>query len=851
MKNMPSVFAVAVAVVSMAPVLSGAPLRVDQEPDGPVLVSDQIEVRLAAQRGYAIASVRPLPGDRVLTFAEAGLVLEEDAERDTWTKAYFGAPTRHVESKATASLKSVQEGAEKLTVVTEWECPAGTVQRELTLYADAPVLDVVYTIQATRRLAQACCQLRARDAQLYGKAEFVPTGDRPVARMPEEAVYTPAPGWAYISDGAVGFGLAAEGDGAISRLLYPPSSAGAVEVAMWTPSLRWRGTTPGTVTLKARLLLGAAPESARNAVAGMLPPMQVLDLDVTRRISEPGAPGAATARLTNNTATAQSVRLQPRLVFADGKSRDLPEQALELPPRAETAAALSWDNSDVQYGCELNLSVVDSAGKELGRTRDWFAVSDRARLIGPVSIFNPGWMKDAWMTPRQVGKLKETYFGVLEYYCWAPDQVLDLTPDTEEWSPHTESQAAYATRLTRTFLQDVVRQAHESGLYVLAMDTGMLSLDGALRRPELAKYTADGQMYLYNGAIHDGKRYNAVCGNVFSNDVIRAWAEEMAASVDLFGWDGVRFDWNFLPAAPQDPLQVQEAAAGGAALELPWYDIQGRKSTDLFPNPDAAAAEFCRVWRETVTARHPRFSFNINYSVNHGLFKDYPAYSEVNCRDAGILMESLLGTATQFPTWQAWAEVLTESLRTVRPCGSVPFVGWMRGYAPGGITLRVEQYVMMASGFRWYGSAQARHSIDDTWKRFAFALRFAEYFYDPGFTPLGPKQKRVTTSGDAARVLWAPFVFERTREGERQTLVHLVNLPEHDEIFMHHDPPPARAIQVELEPEPGWQAKRAWAFRPDPTPTVTELPLTRTDGRVTVTVPDLTEMTSVVFEQGK
>ena len=36
--------------------------------------------------------------------------MKEDAERDTWTKAYFGAPVRHIESKATASLKSVQAG---------------------------------------------------------------------------------------------------------------------------------------------------------------------------------------------------------------------------------------------------------------------------------------------------------------------------------------------------------------------------------------------------------------------------------------------------------------------------------------------------------------------------------------------------------------------------------------------------------------------------------------------------------------------------------------------------------------------------------------------------------------------
>jgi len=162
-------------------------------------------------------------------------------------------------------------------------------------------------------------------------------------------------------------------------------------------------------------------------------------------------------------------------------------------------------------------------------------------------------MNQDWQIGRQIELARENYVGTIEYCCWAPDQVYDLTPDTEQFEPHTELQAAYTASLTRSFLQALIRRAHDNGLRVLAMGTGMASLQGAREHPEQMMYTPDGQMYLHSGALHDGRRHNAVGAHVFTPERITAWANEMAASVDMFGWDGVRFDWNFFPLSQATP----------------------------------------------------------------------------------------------------------------------------------------------------------------------------------------------------------------------------------------------------------------------------------------------------------
>jgi len=281
-----------------------------------------------------------------------------------------------------------------------------------------------------------------------------------------------------------------------------------------------------------------------------------------------------------------------------------------------------------------------------------------------------------------------------------------------------------------------------------------------------------------------------------------------------------------------------------------WYTWDGRSAHDLFPNPDQTGAELCRIYRQTVAEKYPDFIYNVNYSVNHGLFDKYPEYSAVNTKDSGILMESLLNTYSTYPTWQAWAKVLTDALSVIRPQGAQPFVGWMRGYAPGGIAHRNMQYIMMASGFRWYGSYGARHSLDDTYKRFRHATRFAEFFYDPDFNRIKAPETRVeVTGGGSDRVLWRPFVFERTRTKHRELLVHLLNLPQDDHIIMHHDTPAAKQdLVVTAKWESTSLPTSCWLLTPDPHPQATRLTWARKpDGTVAIRIPELVSLGSVVL----
>jgi len=435
--------------------------------------------------------------------------------------------------------------------------------------------------------------------------------------------------------------------------------------------------------------------------------------------------------------------------------------------------------------------------------------------------------------------------------------VFDLTPDTEKWEPHTESQGAYRTELTRTFLKSLVTTAHDSGLRVLAMDTGFASLTGALRHPERVKYTEDGQIYLYNGKIHDGRRFNAVGAHMFRPEYVRDWAEEMCASVDMFDWDGVRFDWGFIPIAEQDPLYIANAAKKkekniyAEARRKAWYTVDGKSAHDLFPHPDQTAAELCALYRKTIAKKHPGFTYNANYSVNMGVFDEYPIYSKVNCTNAGILMESLLNVASTFPTWQAWSGVLTRCMRIVRECRAQPFVGWMRGYAPGGVAHRNMHFIMMASGFRWYGPYGARHHIDDSYERFRHAMRFSEFFYDPDFRPQPDDQDLATVTGDGAeRVLWRPYVFERRRDGNRQIMLHLINLPNDDYIIMHHDlPVPKKGLAVRAAVSAGEEVTAAWMLVPEPFPHAVELSCAAGPGQtVEVRVPELLSMATVVID---
>jgi len=835
----------------------GAAVSVKQDEAGVTIGTQLYEVRLGKAKGYTIESLTDRRAKRKLPVQISGLIVFEERERAEWSKAYFGAAPTHREAAAAAECE-VRQGDDAVTCTVRWSNPAVEVERTMTFRA-SPVIDNVYRVRALKPLEQIAYSLEPRDTRLSTKGVFHPGAKRFVCRMPEEASFKPAPGYVYCRQDKTGVGLicdgAVPGVGALAFGVLHPSWR-RIHVGCYSEPLRWR-KPPFEVTLSAGIVIGSDPAGVAALYRKRNPrlkPVEIAELELDRLIHRADEKGRARITLRSNADTEQSVVLAPSIEGGIADRRDLAPQTITLPPFADKALAVEWDNQG-EYGFELLATVRGRNGQALDAQRRHFAVADHYLKVAQTTVWNAGWMRYDWLIPAQIEQAKKNHVGIIEYYCWAPDQVFDLTPDTEKWEPHTESQGSYRTELTRTFLKTLVATAHGNGLRVLAMDTGFASLHGALAHPDRVKYTGDGQIYLYNGNIHDGRRFNAVGAHMFEPEYVQEWAEEMCASVDMFGWDGVRFDWGFIPIAQQDPLYVAEVAQKNEniyakARRTAWYTFDGNSAHDLYADPDQTAADLCALYRRTIAQKLPNFTYNGNYSVNHGLVEEYPKYSKENCTDSGILMESLLNTATTYPTWQEWAGVLTSSMRIVRPFRSQPFVGWMRGYAPDGVAHRNIHYIMMASGFRWYGPAGPRHSLDSTYKRFRHATRFSEFFYDTNFTPRADGEELIRVAGEGAdRILWKPFVFERRRERDTDVMVHMINLPKEDHIIMHHElPAPKRNLTVTVTVDARGRSPTAWLLVPDPHPHAEPLTCAAAGpGKVTVNVPELASLGTVVL----
>ena len=802
--------------------------------------------------GAVLGGLTDLRTGRELPVTRAGLAITAERDRPEWSEAWCPAPTIHEESKARATT-TFEERDHSVACVSRWSCPVAEVEKTMLFADPGAAIDIRWQVRVTGAVEELTYWLKVRDPGLFGSGQVYPGGERVLSPGGEPARFREAPALAYCHDGETGVGLSAsrQADGVRAVAHTVAVGQGCVQLAAHSEVLRWQ-PTPFETSLGVRVPVGLSPEEAlalHRATVPDLKPMAIDELVIDKLIYRPGEGGRAWASITNNSEDTREARLVSRVEGGLRQSRQLPEREVSLAAGRTERLPIEWENRG-EYGFGLVASLQDAEDRELDSAREYFAVVDNFSRVGQMAIFNPGWLNQDWMVPSYLQRAKDNYVGTIEYYCWAPDQVFDLTPDTEQFEPHTESQGAYRARLTRSFLQNLVRQAHDKGLRVLAMDTGWASLQGALDHPEWMKYTRDGQIYLYNGNMHDGKRFNAVGAHLFTQERIKRWAREMSASVDMFGWDGVRFDWNFVPISPADPLHL-DSDRSEEFDEHEWFDSDGRSSRDLFPNPDATAAELCRAWRETVAQRHPRFIYHTNFQVDDGVAARLPRYTEAACARAGILREGLLDVARRYPSWQKWTAALMQTTRILRPLGGQPSVGWMRGYAPGSVSHRTLQLCMIASGFHWYGSVQSRGSIDDTHRRFAHALRFSEYFYDPEFLPVDDPAATVEVEGGGSeRVLWRPFVFVRDRGETRETLVHLINLPQSDYIIQRHERPTTKTdLTLAVAVGPDRQITECRVIAPDPEPHTAKLAWELDEtGRAVCELPELRNMASLVIE---
>jgi hypothetical protein len=550
-------------------------------------------------------------------------------------------------------------------------------------------------------------------------------------------------------------------------------------------SLADSGTT-GKKQFRFAVFAGADPDILKTTakrVTGIAPEYELISFETEKLVVRPGGKESVFAELRNYSGKDAEFTLKIHLTYGLDKIADQPEYKVKAAAGTIQRVQIPLElPEDLEKGAAVSCKVLDPDGKTIAETMDFFTVSDFAPRdagfgIVNVALANQIGSQDAWNR-----NFKKKYVGAYEYYCWALSVIGGLAPEEDQWYPNTE--ASYDLILTKKFIKGLLNDAHAKGIGVYSWITGLWNFKYAIRKPEWMQYSKNGDPTIYNGSLRkDGSRRAVVKANMFTPDKAEIWAEEMCRSIEMFGWDGCRWDWTFIPNAMSDPLYMGENVED-------WYDWKGVPSSELYPDPDKTGAECLAAWRKTVEKKHPDFIFGSNFGSSKAKWETYPEYHVEAARNAVTLFEDILGYCEKnISTFEKWGKELTLRCDLVRRYGGAPVVGSMRGLTAGNPSYDLAHYTAASAGVKWW-DGYVNDLLNDDSVRNRFFLRFAEYYFSCDFRH--PETTAVTLkNGD--RVLWKPFLRERVRNGIHETVIPLVNMPDdNDFICQFHRVPAVR-----------------------------------------------------------
>ena len=755
-------------------------------------------------------------------------------------------------SAADGTCKVVEESKENVVLRFGWSLPDGGSAVQTVTCDDTPLLRVRQELAWKETMGHAYYTIASPQAN--EKTLFYPES-RAFPGVYSNGNFSKYPRWKFLSDGARSFGLVAFPDQGWDKFKFARWRV-AGHITLYHDYLD-HAPAPGSLTSEFGLVFADRKEDAfaaiRRSLGETLKPVELTDIEPDKVFTEKGGENGLTSTVVNNSAAAREVRVVAEVVTGLADVRKVAEETLALKPGEMRVYRCTWGfPADYEWGVASRLKVFDAkTGELLDEKADVTSVSDRGGSAAGCGILNAGQVNVEEDVAGWVAGLKRNYTGMVEYYCWAPatwdaDRKAGLAPLADAWRPETEA-SGYNKPLTKKLVKDLVSRCHANGVHVYSWLTGLVNYRMAYAHPELFQYGKDGQLVIYNGMIDGGKRVATAKLAPYTLEAARDWGDQMADSVDMFGWDGCRWDWGWIPCSPNDPRYADELLKDPHKFE--WYDWKGRPAFSLFPDPDGLAAQLLHEWRAAVNKRHPKFVHTTNGRPNDEMFAAQPKYMKETTTDSLGLVEYLLNLTRENRTFEVWARRLGECTRNLRRNGSQGEVGHMSGLCDESVAANLARLTCHASGFKWWGGPADFRYAGAKQRTLPFAMRFSEYFFCTDFRQVDEAKVDAKVSvRDGANWLWRPFVFERTRGGVRELVVHVVNVKPDALIVRRHPPIEAvRNLVVEAKPAKGEKLVEAWGLVPGDEPKAIRLAVE--DGRATL--PRMEEAASFVFRFGK
>ena len=528
--------------------------------------------------------------------------------------------------------------------------------------------------------------------------------------------------------------------------------------------------------------------------------------DTEKLIVRPGQGNSLLVQL-RNPGKAQEVTLKTSLIYSLNSEKIIDTRKVKLAADEIRDMKISCKlPKEAQRGMLFRTELLDASGKKLDTAQEFFSVTNFAPRDASFGVTNADILYLEGQIEAQTGGFKRRYVGGFEYYCWAKSVIGALAPEEDSWIPNTEHSVDKV--LTKQFVKKMIAHSQSQGVGVYSWITGLWDYHYAFRYPERMQYNKDGQPNIYSGKYYpDGRRRAVVKPHMFTPERAAEWGREMADSVDMFGWDGCRWDWSFCPNLLSDPLFMGDHADD-------WYDWKGVPSSKLFPDPDQTSVDCLKAWRKAVEERHPTFIYGTNYGSRPVLMKMNPKYKVESARNALTLFEDMAAySKKEWSTFQLWGEELVRRIDQIRPYGAAPAVGFMSGLPPNSVSHNLARYTTIACGIKWWDSNIISIDMLTDQVRNRFLLRYAEWLYHKDF--LHPEKLSVKIAGQD-KILYETFVRERKVKGGREIILPVLNLPEDNGyICQYHDIPPVKKnLEVSVDLKKGETIGTVWLMTP-------------------------------------
>ncbi|MFH0797226.1 MAG: hypothetical protein V2A65_09275 [Candidatus Omnitrophota bacterium] len=454
--------------------------------------------------------------------------------------------------------------------------------------------------------------------------------------------------------------------------------------------------------------------------------------------------------------TTNNLRISVKWNLADRKEFGL--IPISLKPGEILRTNVSWVPQEESWGCEITGELLNSRdGTVLTRKSETcavhhtpFAVGQHVGIFGAMTKPGQGFFANLggfrWPAEELMETARRYYATWCEQFAWAPSDFDYLAPKEETWW----SGNGYYLQ-SKAGIKNVIDEGHRRGIrafmYTWNGATVLPGLEFARQHPEWIQRTSLGQFVgrydqrffevevplIINEDSRGGEvninRYLTV--DVYDPAAIDFTTREVIRSIEMFGWDGIRFDGHWV---------LEGISWDGETV----YGYDGCMQAHG-QDPDLLSLRNMKRGTENIHKFFPKFLFGYNYGVEYqAAGARQPKTFDFCAKDGVILWESsrcMYREGDPNHTWDAALDAFRRETDITRKAGGYEYVispdqgpvsfapGFARHYLPA----------LYASGAHLFAvaftdEASRKHypdaSTEEAIPIHRFAMRYSRFLYD-------------------------------------------------------------------------------------------------------------------------